>query len=279
MKYKIKSELVYEVYADTAFFLNIQVAKSRSQHVISELFTVSNNIVYKEFSLANNDTRFLKFNAKQGQTIQINYQTEVEVFCKQISRNQLLQATAITDLDNEVLPFIAPSRHCESDKFIKFVNKEFGYYTSNFEKVLAINDWIFNNIDYTPGVTSSNTSANDTLVQREGVCKDFAHLGIALCRALDIPARYFTSYTYQLAPPDIHACFEAYIAGEWIVFDPTKLAPLNGLVKIANGKDATEAPVASFYGNTYCTLMNIECIAIEPFEEIVWDGEVGGIVY
>ncbi len=279
MKYKIKSELVYEVYADTAFFLNIQVAKSSSQHVISELFTVSNDIVYKEFLLANNETRFVKFNAKQGQTIQINYETEVEVFCEQISRNQLLQATEITDLDNEVLPFIAPSRHCESDKFFKFANKEFGYYQSNFEKVLAINDWIFNNIDYTPGVTSSNTSANDTLVQREGVCKDFAHLGIALCRALDIPARYFTSYAYQLSPPDIHACFEAYIEGEWIVFDPTKLAPLNGLVKIANGKDATEAPVASFYGNTYCTQMNIECIAIELFNEIVWDGEVGGIVY
>lgn len=279
MKYKIKSELVYEVYADTAFFLNIQVAKSSSQHVISELFTISNNITFNEFSLENNETRFVKFNAKQGQTIQINYQTEVEVFCKQISRNQLLQATAITDLDNEVLPFIAPSRHCESDKFFKFANKEFGYYACNFEKVIAINDWIFNNIDYTPGVTSSNTSANDTLVQREGVCKDFAHLGIALCRALDIPARYFTSYAYQLSPPDIHACFEAYIAGEWIVFDPTKLAPLNGLVKIANGKDATEAPVASFYGNTYCTQMNIECIAIKPFNEIEWDGEVGGIVY
>jgi hypothetical protein len=73
----------------------------------------------------------------------------------------------------------------------------------------------------------------DTLNQREGVCKDFAHLGIALCRALNIPARYFTCYATN-NPPDIHACFEVYIGGQWI--DPTRLSDLSSLVKIAHGK-------------------------------------------
>ena len=112
--------------------------------------------------------------------------------------------------------------------------------------------------------TSPGTSAYDTLIQREGVCKDFAHLGIAFCRALDIPARYFTAYACNLNPPDFHACFEAYIGGNWIFFDPTRSVPINGLVKIANGKDATEAAVASFFGNTNCTYMNVQC---NPAEE------------
>jgi transglutaminase-like putative cysteine protease len=97
------------------------------------------------------------------------------------------------------------------------------------------------------------------LLHKAGVCKDFAHLGIALCRALDIPARYFTGYASHLNPPDFHACFEAYIGGHWIIFDPTKLAALNGLVKIANGKDASEAAVASYFGDIKCTQMDIQC--------------------
>jgi transglutaminase-like putative cysteine protease len=94
-------------------------------------------------------------------------------------------------------------------------------------------------------------------------------LGIALCRALSIPARYFTGYAYNLNPPDFHACFEAYIGGEWIFFDPTKLVPVNGLVKIANGRDAADAAVASIYGNASCTSMIVKCECNDPdFEPI-----------
>ena len=84
------------------------------------------------------------------------------------------------------------------------------------------------------GSTNSDTSAYDTVTQRAGVCRDFAHLGIALCRALNIPARYFTGYAYELDPPDFHACFECYLGGRWMVFDATRLAHLNGLVRIAH---------------------------------------------
>jgi hypothetical protein len=109
-----------------------------------------------------------------------------------------------------------------------------------------------------------------------GACKDAAHLGIALCRALDIPARYFSSYACHLTPPDIHACFEAYINGQWIVFDPTKLASLNGLVKISNGKDASEAPIASYYGEIYCTKMDVQCTALsDEFEPFHWENRRG----
>ena len=101
----------------------------------------------------------------------------------------------------------------------------------------------------------------DTLTERVGVCRDFAHLGIALCRALTIPARYFTGYAYDLNPPDFHACFEAYIGGEWVFFDPTKLVPVNGLVKIANGRDAGDAAVASIFGKVSSTAIKVNAIA------------------
>jgi transglutaminase-like putative cysteine protease len=146
----------------------------------------------------------------------------------------------------------------------KLAFKEFGNIQNTYAKVSAINEWIFNNIEYLGGSTNSSTSAFDTLTERAGVCRDFAHLGIALCRALSIPARYFTCYAYNLTPPDFHACFEAYIGGEWIFFDPTKLVPSNGLIKIANGRDAADASIASIFGNARCTLINVKCETSDP---------------
>lgn len=155
----------------------------------------------------------------------------------------------VAELDGDIIPFLFPSRYCQSDKLQKLAYTEFGAIENIYSKVLAITDWIYNNVEYVSGSTDSQTAALDTLTERVGVCRDFAHLAIALCRALSIPARYLTCYAYTLQPPDFHACFEAYIGGNWIVFDATRLVPLNSLVKIANGRDAADAAVASIFGN------------------------------
>ena len=126
-------------------------------------------------------------------------------------------------------------------------------------KSIAITEWIYDNVEYVRGSTDSDTSAYDTVTQRVGVCRDFAHLGIALCRALNIPARYFTGYAYELDPPDFHACFECYIGGEWMIFDATRLAHMNGLVRIASGRDAADTAVASVFGSVSCTRMKVSC--------------------
>ncbi|MFM2368761.1 MAG: hypothetical protein RL619_1061 [Bacteroidota bacterium] len=259
MKFKVYSELSYEVFSPTTFVFNIQAAKSASQIIISESIIVTPSIKFEEFTLKNSGTRFVKMEVEQGVFFKIIYQAEVAVRYTIYDEKVLLKSIPIINLDNEVLPFISPSRHCESDKLLEFATKEFGFLPNEYVKVKAINEWIFRTIEYKTGVTNSSTSACDTLLQKEGVCKDFAHLGIALCRALDIPARYFTGYAYNLNPPDFHACFEAYIGGQWLFFDPTKLAVANGLVKIANGKDASEVAVASYFGDINCTFMKIEC--------------------
>jgi transglutaminase-like putative cysteine protease len=277
MKFDISSVLSYEAYSPVTYIFNIQAARTATQSIISETLTIEPYIPLNEFSLGNGTTRYVKTEVQQGAVFTLSYDAVVEVQHWIIDEGALPQNRSIMHLDTEVLPYLFPSRHCQADKLRKFAIKEFGYITNQFDKVLAINNWIFHNIDYISGTTDSGTSAYDTLIQREGVCKDFAHLGIALCRALDVPARYFTGYAHKLYPPDFHACFEAYIGGHWIFFDPTGLVALNGLVKIAHSKDASEAPVASFFGNTHCTYMNIQCTAetgFLPFGPYLNNGQV-----
>ena len=258
MKYKIFSELTYEVIEPTTYIFNIQVAKTLNQIIVNESISISPDLKFEEFSLTNSENRFLKLQINYG-TFTISYNAIVEVVEKPINQDLFEFDTSIIELENDVMPFISPSRHCESDKLLHFAKKEFGQLPNVYSKVKAINDWVFNSIEYISDSTNSSTSACDTLISRFGVCKDFAHLCIAFCRALDIPARYFTGYAANLIPPDIHACFEAYICGQWIIFDPTKLTNTKNLVKIANGKDASEVAVASYHGITICTKMIVQC--------------------
>ena len=104
------------------------------------------------------------------------------------------------------------------------------------------------NLDYVSGSTNSQTTARDVFVQRQGVCRDYAHLSIALCRGLGIPARYVCGYAAELQPSDFHGFFEAYLGDRWYLFDPTRLAPVSGFVRIATGQDAADVPFATFNG-------------------------------
>ncbi len=268
MKFNISSQLSYEVYSPTAFIFSIQAAKNANQQIISESLLIPDSVNYSEFSL--NENRFIKVLVEKDANFTISYAAEVEVGYKIIDDTILSQSIPVFELNTSILPYLLPSRNCQSDKLDKLAFNQFGRMPTAYSKVLAINDWINSNIDYISGTTDNGTSAFDTVTQRQGVCKDFAHLGIALCRALDIPARYITTYAYQLYPQDFHACYEAYIGGHWIIFDPTGLVPINGLVKIATGKDATELAVATFFGNTFCTYMNVQCnTADNQFQQFV----------
>jgi transglutaminase-like putative cysteine protease len=162
-----------------------------------------------------------------------------------------------------------PSRYCQSDKLYRLAHNQFGHIKSPFEQVMALTEWINTNVQYLSGSTNVETSAFDTVTEQQGVCRDFAHLGIALCRALTIPARYFTGYAYLLYPPDFHACFEAYLGGEWVFFDATRLMPMNGMVKIAGGRDAADTALANIFGEIELKNINVGCdLAEENFEPI-----------
>jgi transglutaminase-like putative cysteine protease len=264
MTFQVFSELQYQVYLPTTFIFSIQACRSDSQVIIEESLVTEPLLTTEEIMGSEGGSRFIRLKADGKSKFSIRYQAKVDIDYNTIHQRKLSQTVPVNKLDADEMHYLFPSRYCQSDKLQKLASKEFGNIETAYGKVAAITEWIFNNVEYTTGATNSGTSAYDTLTERVGVCRDFAHLGITLCRALTIPARYFTGYAYGLNPPDFHACFEAYIGGEWIFFDPTKLVPVNGLVKIANGRDAADAAVASIFGRASSTSIIVKCECNDP---------------
>ena len=183
--------------------------------------------------------RFVRLLLEPGETI-IRYGASVELE-HHTEDPPVIEETDYSSLPPNVLSYLNPSRYCESDRLANFALAEFGAMERNFERVNSICDWIHKNIEYRSGTTTSLSTACDVLLQRMGVCRDFAHLGISFCRALGVPARYVSGYACELEPPDFHGFFEAYLSGRWYLFDPTRLAPTAGLVRIGVGRDAADA--------------------------------------
>lgn len=280
MKFNVNSSLSYIVNSPTTFIFNIHALNTSSQTVIEENLVIEPFIDYEVFTSHDGSSKFMRLKIQEPCDFSISYSALVDMRYKIIDESNAENLVPVIEFDSYIASFLYPSRYCQSDKLMKFAFKKFGQYTSLYDKVLAITDWIYNNIEYTSGSTDAQTSAIDTITERAGVCRDFAHLGIALCRALSIPARYYTGYAYQLNPPDFHACFEAYIDGNWIIFDSTKLAPLNGLVKIANGRDAADSAVASIFGNAVGTSVNVDCQVIDAsFKPFKYNGNQKGISF
>jgi transglutaminase-like putative cysteine protease len=261
MKFQVSCQLAYEVNAPSTMLINIHALRLPGQTIMEETFHIDPSIHIEEFTSVDQN-RYIRLEVEEGTQLKISYKAVADTLYKTIDRAQL-EAVPVVQLDGGVIPFLFPSRYCQSDKLGRLAHKKFGHIFHPYDKVMAIIDWIYENIDYASGSTNSHTSAYDTITERSGVCRDFAHLGIALCRALTIPDRYFTGYAYKLNPPDFHACFESYIGGQWLIFDATRLAPLNGLVKIANGRDAADASIASIFGNVNFGSMVVNCQAME----------------
>jgi transglutaminase-like putative cysteine protease len=131
--------------------------------------------------------------------------------------------------------------------------------------VRAIEEWIRHNILYKPGSTHSTTTAHEVFEQKAGVCRDFAHLGITFCRALNIPARLVVGYVWFDEPPqDFHAVFEAWLDGRWVLFDPTGMAPVDRLVRIGTGRDAKDVAFATMFGCLRMTRKEVTVLEHDP---------------
>ena len=141
--------------------------------------------------------------------------------------------------------YLRPSRYCPSDHIVGFAAAEFGIGRDVGARVAAITEWIRLRVGYVPGSSSVHDSAEDTLLTGVGTCRDFAHLGVALCRATGIPARFAAVYAPGLLPMDFHAVFEAFVDGRWCVHDATGLAPRSSLVRVVTGRDAADAAFVS----------------------------------
>ncbi len=156
--------------------------------------------------------------------------------------------TPVDQLPDAALQFLLQSRYCPSDKMEAQARRIVADAPPGYAQVEAIRAWIHANLAYRYGVSDETTDALDTLADGAGVCRDFSHVGIALCRALQIPARMVVGYLHELDPMDLHAWFEAFVGGRWFTFDATQDAPRGGRIVIAYGRDAADVAFLSNYG-------------------------------
>ncbi len=165
----------------------------------------------------------------------------------------------VENLPNDILPFLLPSRYCPSDQpdLIRLANTIVAGRRPGYDQAEAIRHWIHTNIRYQYGHSNNRTSALDTARDRVGVCRDFTHLGISLCRALNLPARMVAGYLYQLQPMDLHAWFEVYVGTDWYAFDATQALPRGNRVSLAIGRDAVDVAFVTQFGPMSLTRMRV----------------------
>ena len=245
MRYKVGCTLPYRIVSPTTMILNVEPMRSEQQRVLSESFVVE-PAAASEAHTAPTGNLYRRLLLQPGK-VTIRYSGEVEMEPKVRDPGVILEVP-IRDLPLDVLPYLYPSRYCQSDLLGRFAWREFGTFEPGLERVTAICNWIYEYVDYLGGSSDASTTAHETFTMRAGVCRDFAHLGISFCRALGIPARFVSAYGWQLEPQDFHAVFEAYLGGRWYLFDATRLCPIDAIVRIGLGRDAADTSFATFYG-------------------------------
>lgn len=244
-------DLSYQVEAPGAdFIFNIQAARTRQQRVVNERLDVGRGAVAQTHTDATTQARYLRLQC--GATaLRVQYEATVDITHHQAQPRQLAEAP-VASLPAQVLTYLYPSRYCESDRLQGFAVRQFGHLPQGYARVMAIRDWVNHHVAFRSNSSSGTTSACDTLAAAQGVCRDFAHLMIALCRALNIPARFSTGLDYgadpALGPPDFHAYVEAWLGDRWFMFDPSGTALPMGFVRIATSHDAADAAFATLFG-------------------------------
>jgi transglutaminase-like putative cysteine protease len=247
MHFRLGCSLEYEILTDTTMLLNVEAQHVAGQRVVSETLVIEPRAAFEEtHEVVETGNRYRRVLLRPGQ-VRIRYEAEVETQPRHASPGGIAQVP-VAELPFEVVHYLYPSRYCPSDLLGRFAWRQFGGIADGHEKVTAICNWIFENVDYLEGSSDVSTSAHDTFTLRAGVCRDFAHLGISFARALGIPARFVSAYAVDLIPQDFHAVFECWLGGRWYLFDATRLCPLDGIARIATGRDAADSAFSSYFG-------------------------------
>jgi transglutaminase-like putative cysteine protease len=244
MTFNVSADLTYQFAAPSEVLLLLEAARGDDQRVSGESLLISTNPIVTRLDDVESGERRVAF-LPEG-AVQVQYQAQIEISERDTLLTGALGAT-IEQLPAEALRHLRPSRYCPSDRFERFVNREFTG-TSGGDRVEAILAWIVQHLDYVAGVSDGSTTSLDTFVDRAGVCRDFTHLAISLCRASQIPARAVSAYGWQLEPPDMHAVLEVFVGGKWRLADPTGKVQPDGLVRVATGRDAADIAFMSIFG-------------------------------
>lgn len=197
-----------------------------------------------------------RFTLPEGQST-IDVQSEVEV-PDHLAVDMHAHPTPVEQLPDDVLLYLLPSRYCPSDKLCERAREIVQGAAPGYAQVERIREWVHETHEYRYGVSCESTDAIDTMQAKAGVCRDFAHIGVSLCRALQIPARTVVGYLHELDPMDLHAWFEAFIGGRWYTFDATQSEPRSGRIVVAYGRDIADVAFLSNYAPMTVERMKVE---------------------
>ena len=266
IRLQLSLQLDYEVYSPGCdFVFNIHAAHTERQRVVGEVLTINQNVASRVETDPATGNRYLRLTAMQG-PLRVRYETSVDLAHHFASPGQIGEVP-VARLPAPVLGYIYPSRYCQSDRLHKFAMREFGSRWQGYGRVQGIRDWVLERTTFASNTTNSQTSALDTLMEQTGVCRDFAHLMIALCRAINIPARFATGIDYgadpALGPTDFHAYVECYLGDRWYLFDPSGTAIPMGFVRFGTGRDAADVAFATIFGSVQSAapVIGIEAVA------------------
>jgi transglutaminase-like putative cysteine protease len=260
-------DLQYEIANQASdFIFNIHAAQTAQQRIVAEdLHITPSSIPVTQVSPdLSTGTRYMRLTAGPG-SLAVRYAATVDID-HHVESPARIEEVSVAQLPPMVLPYIYPSRYCQSDRLRHFAAREFGHLRQGYWRVKAIQEWVRTRTTFMSGSTNDSTSAADTLIEQVGVCRDFAHLMIALCRAVNIPARFVTGIDYgadpAMGPTDFHAYVEVYLGDRWYLFDPTGVSPSMGLVRIGTGRDAADVSFSTMFGavKSFPPVIHIEAV-------------------
>lgn len=244
--FDIDCTLAYEVGGPSDFVFQIHAHDGMDQRVLGESLLIAPDLPRHVYADPGIGHRFLRLHVDGG-PLTLRYQARVRRTVQALDPQA--RELPIAELPDDLLHNLNPTRYCESDHLSQVSQDLFGQLPRGLSRVQAIVDWIHRNIAYRIGASNATTTAREVLASRAGVCRDFAHLGVTFCRALNVPARLVVGYArFDEPPPDFHAMFEAYLGGRWVLFDATHLSPVDELVRVATGRDAKDVAFATIYG-------------------------------
>jgi transglutaminase-like putative cysteine protease len=250
MKRVVGAQLDVDISAPTTLEFQIAVAPHPNTEVFESLsFVLSGKPITPTEISGVHGNRIHKFDAPVG-NLKVEYAATI------VGQTD---PAPVTEYDLSM--YLRPSRYAEADKFFGFAATEFAQYVDSTTLLENVSSWVGTRLNYVPGSSDPIDGAVDTLLAGAGVCRDFAHLVVALLRAVKVPARLVSVYAPGLCPMDFHAVAEAFVEGQWRVVDATLLAPRQSLVRIATGRDAADTAFLDNH-NGAITLNDIAVTAI-----------------
>ncbi|MDB4988713.1 MAG: transglutaminase domain protein [Myxococcaceae bacterium] len=245
MRLRASCELRFDSLRETPAVVMLRARHGAAQRVIHDALEVLPAAPTSEFTdvLGNRCDRLI---APAGELV-ICSEIVAEV-TPDVAVDTKLPRTAFSQLPSAALHFTLPSRYCPADKLRALALEVTHGCQPGYAEVQAIRDYVHEQLKYQYGVSNASTDALETLQMGAGVCRDFSHVAITLCRSIDIPARMVVGYLHRREPMDLHAWFEAHVGGAWYTFDPSEAELRGGRIVLAAGRDAADVAFVTDYG-------------------------------